>query len=449
MASRCGKIWERGGGKEGETQRGAVECVLSLCVCFLPALVFLFSNLVGIVLFFSLWSIFNLLYFSSPPLLHHPTIRYERQAIAAKEVDEAAAAAWAANEQRRKNLLEERLSEEAKVAAKLDAREKWVQALIDEEEIRRAEGEGVAAARFDSAARVMAKSKVAAPAISMKTTRIVGDYRIGHNTPTGLPTPISERDAKQIAIGEWVDEQVAGEMKSVAEEWAARRRNLDAFILEQRTAWEKIDAINADRQKRIDAKRQAELSVLRGQRTVELRKRLTLPDFDKIQLSKPHNCEHVRCRAWGDCYGKGVRCVECGQEMSKTHESFKQLAGVGSGDNSTLVEQVKSHTLSDMLCICMWECAQMLVPYFLYSQKLYLVLSTLECELHFPSAFSNIINCLNTTTQVDRHRRNEASYRFRTKEELAAVEAERLRLEKDRRDVELIDPLFYDFTDPE
>ena len=50
---------------------------------------------------------------------------------------------------------------------------------------------------------------------------------------------------------------------------------------------------------------------------------------------------------------------------------------------------------------------------------------------------------------MDRHRRNEASYRFRTKEELAAVEAERLRLEKDRRDVELVDPLFYDFTDPE
>jgi DNA-directed RNA polymerase subunit N (RpoN/RPB10) len=262
-------------------------------------------------------------------------------------VDEAAAAAWAANELRRKKLLEERLSEEAKVTAKLEAREKWVQALIDEEDLRRAEGEGVAAARFDSAARLMAKSKVAASAISMKTTRIVGDYRIGHNTPTGLPTPISERDARQIAIGEWVDEQVAGEMKSVAEEWAVRRRNLDTFILEQRSAWEKIDAINADRQKRIDAKRHAELSILRGQRTVELRKRLTLPDFDKIQLSKPHNCEHVRCRAWGDCYGKGVRCVDCGQEMSKTHESFKQLAGVGSGDNSTLVEQVGCY-----MCAC-------------------------------------------------------------------------------------------------
>jgi hypothetical protein len=51
--------------------------------------------------------------------------------------------------------------------------------------------------------------------------------------------------------------------------------------------------------------------------------------------------------------------------------------------------------------------------------------------------------------QVDRHRRNESSYRFRTQAELANVEKERLRLEKERREVELVDPLFYDFTDPE
>jgi hypothetical protein len=51
--------------------------------------------------------------------------------------------------------------------------------------------------------------------------------------------------------------------------------------------------------------------------------------------------------------------------------------------------------------------------------------------------------------QVDRHRRNEASYRFRTQQELQAVEKERLRLEKDRRELELHDPMFYDFVDPE
>lgn len=51
--------------------------------------------------------------------------------------------------------------------------------------------------------------------------------------------------------------------------------------------------------------------------------------------------------------------------------------------------------------------------------------------------------------QVERHRKNEASYRFRTQQELEVVERERLRLEKDMREVELVDPYFYDFQDPE
>jgi hypothetical protein len=87
------------------------------------------------------------------------------------------------------------------------------------------------------------------------------------------------------------------------------------------------------------------------------------------------SCEHLKCRSWGDAYGKGVRCLDCGQEMSYSHESAKQQAGIGSGDNPALVEQ------------------------------------------------------------VSRHRRNEASYRFRTGKEYQAVLKERLRLEKDRREV--------------
>lgn len=67
--------------------------------------------------------------------------------------------------------------------------------------------------------------------------------------------------------------------------------------------------------------------------------------------------------------------MNCGQEMSFSHESAKQQAGIGSGDNPALAEQ------------------------------------------------------------VNRHRRNEASYRFRTGKEYQAVLRERLRLEKDRREV--------------
>lgn len=61
--------------------------------------------------------------------------------------------------------------------------------------------------------------------------------------------------------------------------------------------------------------------------------------------------------------------------MSMTHEDPLQQRGVGSGDNRVLVER------------------------------------------------------------VDRHRRNEASYRFHSRAELEEVEQERLRLEKDMREV--------------
>ena len=49
---------------------------------------------------------------------------------------------------------------------------------------------------------------------------------------------------------------MAKEMVVVNEEWAARAKQLELFVAEQREAWGEQDVLEADRAKRIEAKRQ-------------------------------------------------------------------------------------------------------------------------------------------------------------------------------------------------
>jgi len=315
---------------------------------------------------------------------------YERVEVKVKEVDEEAAARWKANEVRRAEIEKEKEEDALKEKLKLERREEWANGLRSDEEARRQESLEKSRALFEKFNRKAAKSSLGKGAINLKMLRVIGDYRIGLGTSTGLPQVIKKREAHKIATNEWVEEQVMAELDPIEREWDKRQEKLAEFIEDQREAWEDADAANADRLKRVEYKRSMELRVIRENKTKDLRKRLVIPNFEQlIPHATTFSCEHLRCRSWGDAYGKGVRCLDCGTEMSRSHESAKQQAGIGSGDNPALVDQ------------------------------------------------------------VTRHRRNEASYRFRTGAEFKAVLNERLRLEKDRREVEEIDPLFYDFVDPE
>ena len=125
---------------------------------------------------------------------------------------------------------------------------------------------------------------------------------------------------------------------------------------------------------------------MRAKMTNELRERITIENFD-VAVSQAPNCEHLRTKAWGDAYGKGVRCAKCGMELTSTHEDEEQQQGIGSGDDKRLMRR------------------------------------------------------------FDQHRRNEASFRFIRSAELGEVEAERVRLEKERRLINEMDPYFYDLHD--
>merc|ERR1719399_1544643 len=61
---------------------------------------------------------------------------------------------------------------------------------------------------------------------------------------------------------------------------------------------------------------------------------------------RPGFCQHVRAKAWGDKYGKGVRCLDCGKEMTRTHEEPEQQQGLGGGDDPALCKRVARHRLN-------------------------------------------------------------------------------------------------------
>ena len=110
-------------------------------------------------------------------------------------------------------------------------------------------------------------------------------------------------------------------------------------------------------------------------------------DADVFKQAVPHatSCEHDKTKAWGTFYGKGVRCTVCNKELTQLHLEESQYLGYGSG-----------------------------------------------MDPQFNKALLE-------------HRRNEASFRFKSSAELQMVEAERIRLEKERRVMEMSEIYFYDY----
>lgn len=154
-------------------------------------------------------------------------------------------------------------------------------------------------------ARKMTSKAENRAAIKAKHTRIVTDYKLGKGTPSGLPEKVSAAKSKKMAVEEWLAEAVAEEMVPFEDEWAGSEQRLRLFVQEQRGEWARTDGVNAEKQVRVQAKRDAELSVLREKKRAGLRTRLTIP-ADKWNAAMvvgggraPASCEHLVCKSWG------------------------------------------------------------------------------------------------------------------------------------------------------
>ena len=60
-----------------------------------------------------------------------------------------------------------------------------------------------------------------------------------------------------------------------------------------------------------------------------------IPNFH-LAVPPSTYCQHIRAKAWGNLYGTGERCLDCGRELTLTHEEPTQQAGVGELKTSSL-----------------------------------------------------------------------------------------------------------------
>lgn len=139
-----------------------------------------------------------------------------------------------------------------------------------------------------------------------------------------------------------------------------------------------------------EVERELERVKQRKRRSEDVRRMIgVIPNF-ALAVAKSTNCEHTRSKAWGHAYGKGIRCLDCGKELTQSHLDEDQQMGIGSGDDRIL------------------------------------------------------------SRRVSRHRLNRAAYRAESNDmgtEIEEIEIERLRLEKERYAVCNTETHFYDFDD--
>jgi hypothetical protein len=124
-----------------------------------------------------------------------------------------------------------------------------------------------------------------------------------------------------------------------------------------------------------------------AERALALSKLKFTPEVFSLVVPQSEQCEHLKSKAWGNSYGKGVTCVSCGKELTELFHEESQILGYGSGCNS----------------------------------KMYM--------------------------DINRHRLDEASFKFDSTDHRLRIEKERMRLEKERRDMEEKEVYFYDFSD--
>ena len=69
--------------------------------------------------------------------------------------------------------------------------------------------------------------------------------------------------------------------------------------------------------------------------------------FDKLvfeaAVPKADTCEHLKSKAWGTLYGCGVRCTQCGKELTSLFKDESQVKGYGSGCDPGFNEALLRH----------------------------------------------------------------------------------------------------------
>eukprot|EP00752_Nemacystus_decipiens_P010357 g9227.t1 len=281
-------------------------------------------------------------------------------------------------------VLREELKQEVQALSKSRSIEDRAAAMAKEADVSKIKLQSKAEAEILVKSQKKIKTEVQSLARSLR-----GDWKLGIGAP-----PAGKGATAGVALSEarrkWVQNQVATavgrseqQYKFLARETAERRQRED----------EGLQKVFRAKTAAAEATRDAELARLKRLAKIErdrlIKEELGIPGFDKA-LQANIGCSHARTKAWGDKYGSGLRCRDCGMEATRMHQDPRQAKGIGFGEDPALVEA------------------------------------------------------------VERHRANEGGFRFETSAQLKEVEDERIRLEKERRVCFAeYDHMFYDLDDPE
>ena len=145
-----------------------------------------------------------------------------------------------------------------------------------------------------------------------------------------------------MATSAWCKVFVDGIVEETRVKWKPKQLTLQRALAAKEVQYAKDDAKAQARENRAERHRANDLRTMRAKMTKELREKITIEGFDMAVAQAP-NCEHLRTKAWGDAYGKGVRCAKCGMELTSTQEDEEQQRGIGSGDDKRLMKRFDQH----------------------------------------------------------------------------------------------------------
>ena len=288
-------------------------------------------------------------------------------------------------ENERVRLKAEKAERDRLKRAEREARKKREAQEKENEQFEDAKAAAIERARETAEEEAKKKVKDAAvkKEIQLTVKSVYHELRAGIS---GDAQKISMGGAKKEAERRWKEEFVKKAIVECDEIWkaASEQRTKEAHEEEIRVAGERAQKEEADK-KLVEEKNKHILAAV-SERTRNLKATIKIKNFEKA-VHKAPMCEHMRTRNWGDCYGKGLRCLDCGKELTRTDEEENQQKGIGSGEDPALVADIVLHRV------------------------------------------------------------NESSFRFRDGDHLRSIERERARLEKERREMDLARNVFYDYED--
>lgn len=194
--------------------------------------------------------------------------------------------------------------------------------------------------------------------------------------------------AFNISKTRFIDKWITDKRQHTSDELFELERIAEHRINERRVKFMRLELEIANE---ANKERHSLISQIREYKAQERRRIMEKVRIDPNILSRvlpqARKCAHLKTKAWGMKYSKGLKCLSCGIELSSIDSEESQTLGYGTGADNWMYEAIK------------------------------------------------------------RHRENESSFKFKFAQELHIVEKERLFLEKERREMEESQSQFYDFQD--